>query len=172
MILKQNILKLKHCKLRTFLLMTLFTVLFSAFLVFMVLYDNAKENFSYMSRYTINQLTLAMHITGKKEESEQIRKWLEKVGIDEHTAKSNVKQISGGEQQRIAIARTLATDSKVILADEPTGALDKENTYGVLEIFKKLHKSECTIIIATHDKEVAKYCDRICYLDNGKLFQI
>lgn len=58
LILKQNILKLKHCKLRTILLMVLFTVLFSAFLVFMVLYDNARENFSYMSRYTINQLTL------------------------------------------------------------------------------------------------------------------
>ena len=81
-------------------------------------------------------------------------------------------ELSGGEKQRVAIARAIVSEPKVILADEPTGALDKENTYGVLEIFKKLHKSECTIIIATHDKEVAKYCDRICYLDNGKLFQI
>ncbi len=56
MIIKQNILKWKYYKLRTFLLVLLFTVLFSAFLIFVVLYDNAKENFSYMNRYTMNQL--------------------------------------------------------------------------------------------------------------------
>lgn len=78
-------------------------------------------------------------------------------------------ELSGGEKQRTAIARAIVSEPKVILADEPTGALDKENTYGVLEVFKKLHENGCTIIIATHDTEVARYCDRICYLDNGKL---
>lgn len=79
-------------------------------------------------------------------------------------------ELSGGEKQRTAIARAIVSEPKVILADEPTGALDMKNTYGVLETFKKLHENNCTIIIATHDFEVANYCDRICFLDNGKLF--
>ena len=78
-------------------------------------------------------------------------------------------ELSGGEKQRVAIARAIVTEPKVILADEPTGALGMKNTIEVLEILKKLHERGCTMIIATHDLKVANYCDRIYYLDNGKI---
>lgn len=78
-------------------------------------------------------------------------------------------ELSGGEKQRTAIARAIVSEPKVILADEPTGSLDKKNTRVVLEILKKLREDGCTIVIATHDMEVARYCDRICHIDDGKL---
>lgn len=76
-------------------------------------------------------------------------------------------ELSGGQQQRTAIARALVKDAKIILADEPTGALDEETSEEVMRIFAELKKKGHTIIIVTHDNKVAEYCDRIVYLKDG-----
>ena len=78
-------------------------------------------------------------------------------------------QLSGGEQQRVAIARALASNPSIILADEPTGALDIENTENILKLLKEINQKGKTVIIITHDINVAKICDKIVYLKDGKL---
>jgi ABC-type lipoprotein export system ATPase subunit len=78
-------------------------------------------------------------------------------------------ELSGGQQQRVAIARSLMNDPEILLADEPTGALDSKNGLEVMEIFKKLAKEKKTIIMVTHTAEVAKYADRIIYMKDGKI---
>lgn len=79
-------------------------------------------------------------------------------------------ELSGGQQQRVAIARSLITRPKLLLADEPTGNLDSENSKIVVDYLKKIHhQNDITIIMVTHDLELAKNCDRIYALEQGKL---
>jgi len=93
---------------------------------------------------------------------------LEKVGLlarKDHFP----NQLSGGEQQRIAIARALVTKPSLILADEPTGNLDSRSGKEIMEILKKLHKEGNTIVIVTHDATVAKYAQKIIRIQDGKI---
>ena len=78
-------------------------------------------------------------------------------------------QISGGEQQRVAIARAYVSQNNYILADEPTGALDEKNTVIIMEMLQKLNAEGKTIIMVTHDANVASYADRIIKLVDGKI---
>lgn len=78
-------------------------------------------------------------------------------------------QLSGGEKQRVAIARSIAADTQVILADEPTGALDESNGGKVIEIFKQLNRNGKTIIMVTHDSELAKAGSRIIHIKDGEI---
>ncbi len=80
-------------------------------------------------------------------------------------------QVSGGQRQRIAIARALVTDCPIVLADEPTGALDEENTRNVMKLLCKMHEEGKTIVLITHDKAVADYAERILILKNGELIK-
>ena len=78
-------------------------------------------------------------------------------------------QLSGGEQQRVCIARALINHPKVLLADEPTGNLDEKNELIVMEIFRKLHDSGSTIIVVTHDIEVGDQAQRKIILEHGRI---
>lgn len=78
-------------------------------------------------------------------------------------------ELSGGQQQRVAICRALINDPEIILADEPTGALDSKSGFEVMEIFKNFKKQGRTVVMVTHTSEVAKYADRIIYLRDGQV---
>lgn len=93
---------------------------------------------------------------------------LKKVGLGDR-AKHLPSQLSGGEQQRVCIARALINNPEIILADEPTGNLDKANEIMVIEILKQLHKEGATIIVVTHDPEVGDEAMRKITLDYGKI---
>lgn len=95
---------------------------------------------------------------------------LEQMGLDAQYWKRLPAMLSGGEQQRVAIARTLANDTKLILADEPTGNLDSENTRNIVNLLKKLaHENGCTVVVVTHDEAVADAADYVYRMDSGRL---
>jgi ABC transporter, ATP-binding protein, putative len=96
---------------------------------------------------------------------------LESVGLKER-AKHLPNQLSGGEQQRVCIARALINHPKLLLADEPTGNLDEKNEKLVMEIFERLHNAGSTIIVVTHDPEVADQAERMVVLEHGKIARI
>ncbi len=97
---------------------------------------------------------------------QRTQKMLRNLGIEEK-AKSYPGELSGGQQQRAAIARALVKNAKIILADEPTGALDEDTGNDVMKLFQRLKMKNRAIIIVTHDSKVAEYCDRIVYLRDG-----
>ena len=104
-------------------------------------------------------------------DEEEAMEALASVGLKER-AKHLPNQLSGGEQQRLCIARALINHPKLLLADEPTGNLDEKNEMLVMEIFHKLHKAGSTIIVVTHDPEVAEQAERMVVLEHGKLARI
>jgi len=93
---------------------------------------------------------------------------LVKVGMDKYINKKT-SQLSGGQKQRVAIARALVTDPEVILADEPTGALDTGTAMEIMSLLKELNEAGKIVIIVTHDDKVASYCNRIIKLSDGKI---
>lgn len=93
---------------------------------------------------------------------------LERVGLKDR-AKHLPSQLSGGEQQRVCIARALINHPEIVLADEPTGNLDEANENIVLDIFKQLHREGTTLIVVTHDPEVAEEAQRTVVLEHGRL---
>ena len=103
----------------------------------------------------------------KKERTARAKMLLEKVGMADRM-KHRPNELSGGQKQRVAIARAMANDPAIILADEPTGALDSKTSDMVMEIFKRLNKEMGkTIILITHNSELAEQCDRILTLKDG-----
>ena len=129
------------------------------------------QQFALMKHYTVYEnIEMPLRILGlsRKEKKERIFKAMEELGIAD-LAKKKPAQISGGQQQRCAIARALVKDSKLILADEPTGALDRKNGKEIMKIFTELKKKGKTIIIVTHDPGVAKMADRIINIEDGKI---
>lgn len=129
------------------------------------------QNAALMKYYTvaenIEMPLLSMNV-GKKERKKIIEEKMEAVGIA-HLAKKLPIHISGGEQTRTAIARALAGDNELFLADEPTGALDQTTGKEIMEVFKKVHEMGKTIILITHDPNVAAYADRIIRIEDGKI---
>ena len=93
---------------------------------------------------------------------------LEPVGIKEQADK-HCNKLSGGQKQRAAIARAIVNDPSVILADEPTGALDSKTTEEIMSVFEKLNESGKTIIIVIHDKDIAAKCRRVIEIADGRI---
>lgn len=93
---------------------------------------------------------------------------LGKVGLS-HRKDNKPSQLSGGEQQRVSIARAIAHNPKILFADEPTANLDSVSGQSIIELFEDLHKKGQTIVMVTHEPEYSKYCNRIIYLEDGKI---
>lgn len=124
------------------------------------------QNFALVDNFTVEEnlmLSLKYVKKNKQQKKLMINKALKRVGLENYN-KLKVFQISGGEQQRVALARAMIKPGKIILADEPTGSLDYENKYIVMKILKELNNNGKTIIIVTHDLEVAKLCNHIIEL--------
>ena len=96
---------------------------------------------------------------------------LEKVGLSERM-NNRPNQLSGGQQQRVAIARAIINNPAILLADEPTGALDSKTTEDVLDLFDKLHESGITIVLVTHEDEVADRAKKIAKFKDGRIIEL
>lgn len=130
------------------------------------------QNFALMNHYSVYEnveVPLIAQKIKKKERKRIIEEKLKLLGIYELKDKLPTK-ISGGQQQRCAIARALAADNAIILADEPTGALDKKTGQEIIDILIDIHKTQKkTVIIVTHDENVASKADRIIRIEDGKI---
>lgn len=104
----------------------------------------------------------------KKERKERAIKLLKLMGLDKRV-KHYPKELSGGEKQRVCLARALANNPDYILADEPTGNLDEKNEQKIFELLKKLSQEGKCVIVVTHSKNICKYADCVLYLKNGQL---
>ncbi|MBU7591928.1 ABC transporter ATP-binding protein [Metabacillus halosaccharovorans] len=102
----------------------------------------------------------------KKEREERAKQALEKVGLGERI-NHLPNELSGGQKQRVAIARSIVNEPKIILADEPTGALDSKTSISIMEQFTQLNKEGTTVILVTHEQEVADYANRIITVRDG-----
>ena len=130
------------------------------------------QNFNLIGRTSaIKNVELPMLYAGipNKKRTERAMELLEKVGMDER-CNHQPNELSGGQKQRVAIARSLANDPAIILADEPTGALDSETSRIVMNIFQDLNRNQNkTIILITHSKELAEECPRVITIKDGQV---
>jgi len=114
------------------------------------------------------KLPLLYRITNEKDKEDMVAKALEKVGMD-HRKKHLPSELSGGERQRVAIARALVGEPNLILADEPTGNLDTKTGESIISIFEELSKAGKTVILITHEMELAEKADRIIKIRDGEI---
>lgn len=124
----------------------------------LISFKNAMENVA---------LPLYYQGVSRTKRNNKALEYLEQVGLRDW-AEHLPSELSGGQKQRVAIARALITQPKVVLADEPTGALDTTTSYEVLNIFKKINQEEgITVIIVTHEQDIANMCNRIVHIKDG-----
>ena len=137
-------------------------------------YRNKFLGFVFQSFNLINYKTAAENVSlplyyqgvGRKERQEQAIKYLTMVGLADWSTHLP-SELSGGQKQRVAIARAMASRPKVLLADEPTGALDSTTSEEVMSLIKKINKEGKTILVVTHEHEIANMCNRIITLKDG-----
>ena len=143
-------------------------------------YRNSYVNIIFQSYNLIPYMTayenveVALDIAGiklsKEDKKEKILSTLNELGIDNSAAFRTVLKLSGGEQQRVAIARCLVIDIPFIMADEPTGNLDEDTEKKIIDIFKKLAKQGKGVIVVTHSKELAESSDKIYHIKGGGVY--
>ena len=130
------------------------------------------QDYALIDEYTIEENVQIPLIFGKVKGNdvrrEKIMTALENVGLAE-LAKKPVRQLSGGQKQRVAIARALVNNPTFLLADEPTGALDSKTSGEIMDVFEKLNQGGKTVIIVTHDMEVAARCGRVVEISDGEI---
>ena len=124
-------------------------------------YKSALENVS---------LPLYYQGVARKERQEQALEYLTRVGLADW-ATHLPSELSGGQKQRVAIARAMASKPKVLLADEPTGALDTKTSYEVMDLIQKINEEGNTILVVTHEEDIAKMCKRIVKLKDGVIVE-
>src|SRR6201994_1883362 len=116
------------------------------------------------------ELPLTYRGMGSAERKKKVHEALERVGMS-HRIKHYPSQLSGGQQQRVAVARALAGEPSILLADEPTGNLDSQNGEQVMDLMRELHRAGATICIVTHDPRYARYADRSIHLFDGRVVE-
>lgn len=130
------------------------------------------QDYALIDEYTIEENVQIPLIFGKVKGNdvrrEKIMTALENVGLAE-LAKKPVRQLSGGQKQRVAIARALVNNPTFLLADEPTGALDSKTSGEIMDVFENLNQGGKTVIIVTHDMEVAARCGRVIEISDGEI---
>ena len=129
------------------------------------------QNFQLMPRESaLDNVSLPLIYAGlkKRERHEKAMAALEKVGLADR-ASFKPTQLSGGQKQRVAIARAMVNSPKLLLADEPTGALDSKSGKQIMELFRQLNDEGVTVVMITHDRKVAEQADRIVYIIDGEL---
>ncbi|MEE3393630.1 MAG: ABC transporter ATP-binding protein [Lachnospiraceae bacterium] len=127
------------------------------------------QNYELLDDYTVYEnVELPLLAKGEKNKKEKILNALSQVNIKE-LAKKRAKHLSGGQKQRCAIARAIVGNASLILADEPTGALDSRNSNTVFELLEQINKCGKTVIIATHNEQLAQRCGRIISLFDGEI---
>ncbi len=119
-----------------------------------------------LTAYENVEMPLLYHKLSSSERRERVEKTLEQVGLSDRM-RHKPSQLSGGQQQRVAIARVLAAKPSIILADEPTGNLDSSSGFEIMSIIKQLHKDGNTIVLITHDQNVANQAERKIYVYDG-----
>jgi putative ABC transport system ATP-binding protein len=132
--------------------------------------------FVFQSYNLVSTLTVAENVAfpmewirkPEQEIEKRVNELLETVGL-QHRANHFPSQLSGGEQQRVAFARALANNPKLILADEPTGNLDTKNAQKIIQVLKLLKEQGKTIIVSTHDMKIIELADQVLYLEEGRL---
>jgi putative ABC transport system ATP-binding protein len=131
------------------------------------------QNFNLLPRLNaLENVILPLLYSGKssKERTKLALEALENVGLKDRTH-HRPNQLSGGQQQRVSIARAIAGTPKLILADEPTGALDSNTSLEIMKILNDLNKSGITIVLVTHEDDIAKYGSRIIRMKDGKIIE-
>ena len=129
------------------------------------------QNFNLLSKLTAQaNVALPLIYAGVSEEErmERAKRALEAVGLGDRLDHKPM-EMSGGQRQRVAIARALINDPPVIMADEPTGNLDTKSSYEIMDIFKKMNEQGKTVIMVTHEPDIAAYTKRILVMRDGKL---
>ena len=140
---------------------------------------NRKIGFVFQSFNLISKLTAEENVelpliyqkVPRGERQKRVRAALERVGLT-HRAKHLPTELSGGQQQRVAIARALVTNPSLILADEPTGNLDSKTSKEIMDIFHELHAQGNTIVLITHDNDVAKQASRSIHILDGQISEV
>ena len=120
------------------------------------------QSFNLITKYTaLENVVLSMDVSGCriKNKKQRAQELLESVGLDEDEANRRVLKLSGGQQQRVAIARALSYDPDIILADEPTGNLDRDTQKEIMDIFRELAEQGKCVILVSHSPDVAAMCD-------------
>jgi putative ABC transport system ATP-binding protein len=127
------------------------------------------QNFNLLPRMSaLENVELPLHYAGRHDAAHAAKEALKIVGLGDRSH-HEPNQLSGGQRQRVAIARALVTNPAILLADEPTGALDSKTGEEILALFKALNAQGRTILVVTHDAQVAAHCQREIYLHDGKI---